>query len=318
MQSMISRNLAALAVAVMLPLAACDDSVSGGEGTGRMTIHLTDAPGDSLSAAVVTISKIYLAGGGSDSTDERVVLREEAVTTNLLTLQNDIKTLISDKAVPAGSYGQLRFVIDGAYIAVKSGTSTRIFATSNDYEGLPAGTQVDGELKCPSCAQSGFKVVFGGGFQVEEGEETDLLVDFDVGQSFGHEAGASGKWVLRPTLKATSVSSAASIRTRVSLNSGLTLPAIGGQATTLGLFKAKLTNAAGSAEEQVLTDANSDGVFEANFRYLIPSGGPYTVTLVGPAGLTFTTDPATVAPIAVTGGSTSVDFKLMTAVAAGT
>ena len=308
----------ALLVALVLPFAACEDGVSDAGGEGRMTVRLTDAPADGLTAAVVTITSIYLTGEGVDSAGDRVVLFDGEVTTDLLTLQNDIRTIVEDESVPAGSYGQLRFVIDGAYIEVKGDGGTRIFATSEDYEGLPEGADVDGELKCPSCASSGFKVSLGGGISVEEGAETDLLVDFDVSQSFGHEAGKSGKWILKPTLKATAAGSAASIRVNVALNGGVTLPAIGGTATTLAGFEVRLTNAAGSTEEIALTDANADGTFEATFRYLDPASGPFTVALVSPTGLTVTLDPAVIAPVTVTGGSTSaVTLKVMSAAAAG-
>ena len=54
----------ALRICGITALLACSDS-SGPEGTGRVSILLTDAPGDVLEA-VVTIDQIYLVGGGSD------------------------------------------------------------------------------------------------------------------------------------------------------------------------------------------------------------------------------------------------------------
>jgi hypothetical protein len=56
-----------------------------------------------------------------------------------------------------------------------------------------------GELKCPSCSQSGIKVVLD--VELEEGSD-DIVLDFDVGQSFGHEAGRSGKWIMKPVIRA--------------------------------------------------------------------------------------------------------------------
>jgi len=61
---------------------------------------------------------------------------------------------------------------------------------------------------------------------------------------------------------------------------GVTLPAT----TSLAAFKVKV-----GAEEMVLTDANSDGTYEATFEFLLP--GTYAVSLVLPAGLAIGTDP---------------------------
>lgn len=191
-------GLAAVAALVAF-IAACDgsDPLDGSGGNARVTILLTDAPGDVLSA-VVTISAIYLQGDDDDGDDEggRVHLLDEPVTTDLLTLVDDVLLLVDEEAIEAGRYGQLRFVIEGAYIEVETQTGTAVYATPG-YDEAPA--QVDGTLMCPSCAQSGLKVDFPGGVEIDD-EET-LLVDFDVADSFGHQAGQSGMWIMHPTLK---------------------------------------------------------------------------------------------------------------------
>ena len=171
----------------LLPLAilGCSDSA---DGSGRVSVVLTDAPGDVL-AAVVTIDEIYLQGS-----DGRTVLRDRDTTVNLLTLANDAAELVDEAVVPAGRYEQLRFVISGAYIEVEgAGGASEIYATSPDYAGLPEGAVVTGELQAPSLGQSGLKVQLGGddSFVVPE-DATIVLVDFDVSQSFGHAAGNSG------------------------------------------------------------------------------------------------------------------------------
>ena len=113
------------------------------------TLLLTDAPGD-FEAAVVTITDVFLLGNVPGG---RISLLEDPVTVDLLSLQNDIATLVSGLEIPEGSYSQMRLVIDGAYIEVEgeSGES-RIFASSPDYEGLPEGADVDGVLHMPSFA----------------------------------------------------------------------------------------------------------------------------------------------------------------------
>lgn len=322
-------NTGVLALAVLLPLAACsDDDAAGVDGAGEMTVLLTDAPAD-IEAAVVTISEIFLTGEGVEGeADGRVVLRSTPVTTDLLTLQNDVEALVEEESVPAGSYGQLRFVIDGAAMLVDTdGDETTdddkvVLATSADFAGLaklPEGFRDrDAELKCPSCSQSGFKVILPGSLQIEEGEEIQLLVDFDVSQSFVRPAGASGKWILRPTLKATSVNATSSVR--ITLNrSNITLPIIGTDTITLTDFDVKLTNAAGTSSETLdLVATNDANVAGVTFLFLDPTAGPFKVELVGPAGLTFTTTPAGAQTANVTAGATTtLNFQLATAVASG-
>ncbi len=305
-------------LAAVLALAACSDTGTGASGnTSRVSVLLTDAPGD-LRAAVVTVTDIYLQGADDDDAGRVYLLQDASITTDLLTLANDVLPIVDDEPIPAGRYGQLRFVISGGYIEVgNAGGGSTIYATSPGYEGLPAGAHVDGELKCPSCSQSGFKVLLHGVSQDADsdddfelqGDQT-LLVDFDVSQSFGRPAGNSGKWILKPTLKATSVQSSASLTVTLAAAPGLELPLLGEAQMTLGAFDATLTSDAGGEPTAVaLTDEDGDGVYEAEFRYLVP--GEYRLGFTGPAGLTFTTDRDLPFPLTVTSGSsTTTAFTL--------
>ena len=291
---------AALALGAIIPIVGCSDSTSAGN--AKLSILLTDAPGD-VKTAVVTIDEIYLQGSG------RVVLMDEPVTTDLLTLANSTADLVKDAVVPAGSYGQLRFVVSGAYIEVENGDgTTSIYATSPDYAGLPAGAQVAGTLQTPSFDQSGLKVNLPGGALHLAAEEKVLLVDFDVSQSFGQDAGDSGSWVMHPVLKATDLQTTGDAGVTLTLGESVSLPTLGDAQLTLGDFKAVLTASDMSTKEVSFTDDNSDGTFEAGFHFLVP--GSYTVTVSGPAGVTFTTDPANADAQVGSSGSVSAAFKL--------
>src|SRR5690349_4197588 len=102
--------------------------VIGCGGESKVTIKLTDAPGD-FKRAVVTISEVELLGEGENN---RVVLLKEPKTTDLLTLANDTADLVKDATVPAGTYKELRFVITGAFVEVEEADgSTRIYASSS-------------------------------------------------------------------------------------------------------------------------------------------------------------------------------------------
>lgn len=194
------RTAAALTVALATLAAASCDSATGLR-TGELSVLLTDAPGDVV-AAVVTIDRIYLQGS-ENGDDGRIILRDDDVTTDLLTLVGTTQSLIEDAEIPEGSYGQLRFVISGAYIEIEGEAgATTIYASSPNYVGLPVGATVGGSLQMPSLAQSGLKINLPGDALVIDADgKVTLVVDFDVAQSFGQAAGGSGRWVMTPVLQ---------------------------------------------------------------------------------------------------------------------
>ncbi|HEX8271403.1 MAG TPA: DUF4382 domain-containing protein [Longimicrobiaceae bacterium] len=252
-------------------LGACESSSGSLEpGESRLTVQLTDAPGD-LKEARVRISKIILQG--TQTGDSTAARQEFTVNStewiNLLSLAGGKFTdLVSGVTVQPGTYSQLRVVVDGAYVVT---SDNKVYATSGAT--LPAGVTSTGELKCPGCAQSGFKVVFPGGITVSDA--TTLLVDFDVNQSFGHEAGNSGKYILKPVLIGTKKSGSGSTQTgtisgTVALAQGVTIPACGGQ-TTLDLTRVVPTATAGTTLKTGTTTAAG--------AYTIASVAPGTYTL---------------------------------------
>jgi hypothetical protein len=108
-------------------------------------------------------------------------------------------TLVEDVEVQPGT-AQLRFIIAEAVLSADG----RIFATSAvDLAGDPPvpGLEADGVLHCPSCSQSGIKVIFPGGEpEISEGENF-LVAQFDIGESIGKERGNSGRWVMHPVIR---------------------------------------------------------------------------------------------------------------------
>jgi len=279
----------------LLGAAAC-----GGADTGKVTVRLTDAPGD-FKAAVVTITEVDLVGSGGTFH----MISNKEITTNLLTLSNDTAEIVKDVEVPAGTYSQLRFVITGGYIQVEQADgSVKTFASSPTYAGLPAGTKVDGDLRMPSFAQSGLKVNLPGGSVAVGGGTTVVLVDFDVSQSFGHEAGNSGAWVMHPVCKAERFELSGTVNVTVALAAGtsLTPPA------TLADMNVVLTNDAGSAKSFPLAQDAVTGVWSVRFKYLVP--GAYTLSLAAP--FAFASDPPIPLAVAVASGQNLTQAFLIT------
>jgi hypothetical protein len=288
-------------------LGACDDS-STGDDTGRLTIRMTDGPGD-LTSAFVKVSKFVLIGASGDTTASgRVEITPTSTGyIDLLTLTGGTVMDMVSADVPEGTYSELRVVLTDAYVKLKDG---RVFATSGAT--LPAGTTSAGTLKCPSCAQSGFKVKFSnGGLTV--GNNTTVTIDFDVAQSFGHEAGASGQWILHPVLKAmTTTVATGRITGNVTLATGVTVPTCGGQANTITLFK----------PTAILAGDTVSGTTTAAGVYNIASVpvGTYTlnnlrdVTYTNGDSLTFTATPSVATVTVAQGDSARANYTVSAAV----
>jgi hypothetical protein len=275
---MLRTRIVAFALAVAA-LAACGDSQ--GPGTAQFSVKLTDAPGP-FTAAVVTISEVSLLGAGG-----KVTLSSTPTTVNLLDLQNATLDLVKDAVVPTGTYQELRLVITGGYVQLTDGT---IFASSPNYAGLPQGATVTGQLTMPSLAQSGLKVTMPGSALAVTGPQKIVLIDFNVSQSFGHDAGSSDSWVMHPVIKGADIQTTGSVAVSLTLANGVTLPQVNGKQVTLADFSATL------GTETMALDANG----QATFQFVIPD--TYPLVFTGPTGVTFVTDPVATSatPIQVT------------------
>lgn len=174
------RSLGRLGTAaiLLLPLlAACEGNSTEPAQMARVQVLLTDLPIDALASAEVAISHIYLTGGGEGQVD---LFRdsENPHRMNLLDLQDGVTLdLTGEILVPEGSYGQLRFVVDEARVTLAEG-----FFFSDQ--------SVEKELTVPS---GFFRVILhgevdeeddSGNLELEGGETSVILVDFDIAASF--------------------------------------------------------------------------------------------------------------------------------------
>ncbi|MGD2068983.1 MAG: DUF4382 domain-containing protein [Gemmatimonadota bacterium] len=223
-------SAATLALLLILGASACSDeptSTGGPDGPARLSVFLTDQPGD-LENVWVVVEEIHLQGGGGTV----VLLDGPTDLVELTSLVGTVQLLVDEVGIEEGVYTQLRVILAGVVLEAEDGT----VYTSGGLE-HPDGLPAEGEVMCPSCAQSGLKVKLGGGsLQLDEGL-TGVVLDFDVAQSFGHRAGKSGRWIMHPVIHATvfadedgdgevgdEVTGGASIEGTVSAASGVTIP----------------------------------------------------------------------------------------------
>jgi hypothetical protein len=287
-----SRTIQAATLAALTLLAAgCDDP--SGRDQSRVSLRLTDAPGD-LASATVEIREIYFQGAADGGAgDGRISLFEGSRTFDLLDLQNGVTEELADILVPSGTYSQLRLVVGEATITTLDGTS---YSTSN------------GTLQCPSCAQTGLKVNLPGGSVSLESDAHILLIDFDVAQSFGRAAGQSGRWVMHPVLAATTLETSGVITGTVSLAQGVAFPTCGG--TQVGLTHFVPTAVAGEVSITGFTAA--DGALR--FPFVAP--GTYTmgfdseIDFDNGETLTFSATPSASSVTVSSGSTATVNYTI--------
>ena len=195
--------LAAVLAGLGLAVSACD--ASDASGTARINVRMTDAPFpfDLAQSADVTITRIELLAAeddgdaSNDTTDAeavrgRIVLYDgDPVALDLLRLRDGVDTLlVNGFSVPAdGSYNRMRI-----YVGPEASV------TFTDGSVFP--------LKLPSAQRSGIKVALPDYAASGDGDEIDVLIDFNVEESFvtrGNPGSAGFKgFLFKPVLKVKS------------------------------------------------------------------------------------------------------------------
>ena len=263
-----------IAIGMVAALVACSAPADNGteaEGTGTLSVELTDAPfpGDLVAQANVTITKLEVRGSGEGDGFPFLTLSEATQEYNLLDLRNGVTANLAAVEVPAGSYDLLRLYVSAGQVVMNDGT---VF-----------------DLTVPSGAETGIKIFISPAIEVTGGVTSDLLLDFDVSQSFialGPANNISG-FLFTPVLRA--------------VNSSIVGSVAGGVSDTSA---AALANAEVWAEQDSIissTFSSSDGSYA--LLGLLPGSYTVSATLSGYDTVSTTVD--------ITAGSqTAADFEL--------
>ncbi|BDU71867.1 DUF4382 domain-containing protein [Mesoterricola silvestris] len=168
----------AVAVLGLAGLVGCGGTSSSASPTGAaMNVHLVDGPISGFQEIDLNIQTVEISSGGG----AWITLGTPGKTVNLLNLVGGIEeTLAHGATLPAGHYDQMRLVLgSGNSIVLADGTSHA--------------------LTVPSGMQTGIKLIVS--FDVAAGTTKDVWIDFDAAHSIQVVgAGASGKYMLRPTV----------------------------------------------------------------------------------------------------------------------
>jgi hypothetical protein len=298
---MFIRKLETLAtsLALAVSITACGDGVSP-SGTAHVTVLLTDAPIDYIGAAMVDIGAVVLVPADDG---EHVVLSEDGTDgpVNLLTLRDAVTEVLADIEIEAGTYSQLRLIVEAASVTLADG-----------YEFNTGGNEMD--LVVPSGAQTGIKLNLGAAEGDGDGGvvvvgDLVFVVDFDVSRSFvllGNPetpAGINGVH-FKPTLRVVVEDEAGSISGTVSTEladtdvDGLTVTARQDGDVSLEEFQTQTVTA--------LTDA----LGEYTAQFVVP--GAYWVKIGVGDGLA--TDPdSTLVEVGPSEDVLDIDFEIIAA-----
>lgn len=167
-----------LAVAGTIFLFSCknDDTPEPNGGTAKVTMRLTDAPGD-YDAVYIDIQKVEVTVEGSAAIELTPV---RPGIYNLLDFRNGLDTLLVQADIPAGKVGQIRLILGNNNSVVVNGQTHALTTPSGQQSGIKLNLQ---------------ETLVAGGAYV-------FWIDFDAGKSIV-ETG-SGKYNLKPVIRAYS------------------------------------------------------------------------------------------------------------------
>jgi hypothetical protein len=207
-----------------------------------MSVHLVDAPAD-YQAVSLDVRRVEIHGP-----DGWVTLGTPNRVVDLLKLTGGVSETLADHApLEAGHYTQLRLVL---------GTANTLT--------LSDGSVVD--LKVPSGTQSGVKLNVD--FDVAGNTTRDVFIDFDAHRSiFVHAAGRSGKYLLRPVVRAVD-------RIVTGAVTGTVTDAATGAAMEGVTVTAQRVDASGEPSVVRSAQTGVDGRYTLD---LLPAGGSYHV-----------------------------------------
>ena len=224
-------------------LTSCDKNDDQASGTSRLSVRMTDAPGD-YEEVNVDIQSVQIHRDASDNGSGWVTLSNiNPGIYNLLDFANGADTLLASSDLPAGHISQIRLIL----------------GPNNTLKLKDSGQIVD--LKTPSAMQSGLKV------QIHQELQADvsyvILLDFDASRSVV-KAGNSGNYNLKPVIRAITNAVAGGIKGVVTPAAAVpNIMVINAANDTIGA----LTDANGNFMVKGLTGGSYKVVFDADSAY---------------------------------------------------
>ncbi|TFB11336.1 DUF4382 domain-containing protein [Candidatus Marinimicrobia bacterium MT.SAG.3] len=177
-------TLPIIVFATLLMIAGCDNSSEPTETTGTFNVSITDAPA-AFDAVNITFSEVSVI----PSDGQPIIVSDAVQTINLIEWSNGLSTPLGSIELEAGTYNQIRLIIDSASVVI---------------DGVKSSVQV------PSGAQTGLKLTHQ--FTLEAGSTYNLMIDFDASRSIVSTGPpANPSYLLKPTIRLVAVATTGSI-----------------------------------------------------------------------------------------------------------
>lgn len=169
-----------IALTVILSGCSKDDSQAPAAGTGQLKMYLTDSPSMVFDEVNIMVDRVEVHQAGADSTGGWVTINSTPYTYDLLTLTNGQTAILGNATLAAGTYTQIRLIIDTGSNVVVAG--------------------VPFNLEIPSGMQTGLKLVHE--FTIQANATTELTFDFDAARSVNLTG--NGQYMLKPVIRVQS------------------------------------------------------------------------------------------------------------------
>jgi len=185
----INNFIAVILAFALLAFSGCDDSNNS---SGTISLQLTDDPfpSDEVASTEVTIDRVEIRSADDDAEDPFITLSTETQTFNLLELRNEVVAPLASAEIQAGLYDQVRLFVSDATVTLRDGQTF--------------------DLNIPSGAETGIKVTVAPDIEVSGNISAELLLDFDIGNSFvpRGEIGKPGfnGFIFKPVIRAANLS----------------------------------------------------------------------------------------------------------------
>lgn len=170
--------LTASLFALVLIIAGCDTAPQSE--TGTLEVRLVDAPIDSVSEVNIVIDSVQV--NNTDNEEGWITISEPMQSYDLLKLTNGAYEVLGEVDLEPGTYEQIRLILNP------------------EGNNLVFPDERVEDLFIPSGAQTGVKLNVNA--EIEAGFTYTLILDFDASRSVV-KAGNSGKYLLKPVIKAS-------------------------------------------------------------------------------------------------------------------
>jgi hypothetical protein len=201
-----------------LLFSACSGGGSGaaggggaGSGSGILDLNVTDAPFeyDIVVEANISVDKITIFQEAEGDSGPIVLYEGAPILLDLFNLRDGLSQDLDQSTLPAGLYRQLRLRVTHAELTLTNG---------NHY------TTDDDTIRLTSQGTSGFKVFVDPPIDIQSGETSNVLLDFDLTHTFkpvpGNDALTANFYHLHPVIHVANLGHTGGVHGTVSQDDG--------------------------------------------------------------------------------------------------